>query len=279
MADSKFASSPGGGNNCFKEAVCINAGRIYDSCSDKDCLEDLQVYFTPLNQAIIDNATAIKCKSVQVYTVLMDVEPVPFNKGFYSVDMTFFFEVCVDVYCAPASGSTTLTGLAIFNKKVVLYGSEGSVKIFSSELSVKGDDCQEKPTTNVPRASVQVAEPILLSARIGNECECQVICNCCLPDNICHRFDGELMMGGNNRVLLVTIGLFTIVQIERNVQMLIPVYDFCIPCKECVTSSDNPCDLFKKIQFPTDQFFPPRSEELLCDNKKDCHSRPQKKCF
>lgn len=42
-------------------------------CSDKDCLEDLQVFFTPLNQAIVDNATAIKCKSVQVYTVLMDV--------------------------------------------------------------------------------------------------------------------------------------------------------------------------------------------------------------
>ena len=26
--------------NAFKEAVCIDAGRIYDSCSDKDCLED-----------------------------------------------------------------------------------------------------------------------------------------------------------------------------------------------------------------------------------------------
>ena len=30
--------------SCFKEAVCINAQRIYDSCSDKDCLEDLQVF-------------------------------------------------------------------------------------------------------------------------------------------------------------------------------------------------------------------------------------------
>lgn len=72
MAESKFASAQNSGANCFKEAVCINAGRIYDSCSDKDCLEDLQVYFTPLNQAIVDNATMIKCKSVQVYTVLMD---------------------------------------------------------------------------------------------------------------------------------------------------------------------------------------------------------------
>ena len=30
---------------CFKEAVCIDASRVYDSCGDKDCLEDLRVYF------------------------------------------------------------------------------------------------------------------------------------------------------------------------------------------------------------------------------------------
>lgn len=29
----------------LKEAVCIDAMRIYDSCSDKDCLEDLRVLF------------------------------------------------------------------------------------------------------------------------------------------------------------------------------------------------------------------------------------------
>lgn len=29
----------------FKEAVCIDAMRIYDSCSDKDCLEDIRVLF------------------------------------------------------------------------------------------------------------------------------------------------------------------------------------------------------------------------------------------
>lgn len=35
MAESKFASQQNGGLNGFKEAVCINAGRIYDSCSEK----------------------------------------------------------------------------------------------------------------------------------------------------------------------------------------------------------------------------------------------------
>ena len=30
----------------IKEAVCIDTNRVYDSCADKDCLEDLKVYFT-----------------------------------------------------------------------------------------------------------------------------------------------------------------------------------------------------------------------------------------
>ena len=55
--------------------------------------------------------------------------------------------------------------------------------------------------------------------------------------------------------------MFTIVQLERNVQMLVPSYDFCVPEKECVTTSDNPCELFNRLEFPTDEFFPPRSTD------------------
>ena len=34
---------PETGEGGFKEAVCIDAMRIYDTCSAKDCLEDLRV--------------------------------------------------------------------------------------------------------------------------------------------------------------------------------------------------------------------------------------------
>ena len=61
----------------------------------------------------------------------------------------------------------------------------------------------------------------------------------------------------------VTLGMFTVVQLVRNVQMLMPVYDFCVPNKECVSSTDDPCEVFNRIQFPIDEFFPPRE---LCDN-------------
>jgi len=44
------------------------------------------------------------------------------------------------------------------------------------------------------------------------------------------------------------------------VQMLMPVYDYCMPNKECTPTSENPCDLFHKMSFPVGEFFPPAME-------------------
>jgi hypothetical protein len=53
-------------------------------------------------------------------------------------------------------------------------------------------------------------------------------------------------------------------QLIRNVQMLMPVYDFCMPSKECPPTSESPCDLFKKMNFPVDEFFPPKGDGASC---------------
>lgn len=37
MAESKAFSNTAGTHSNFKEAVCIDAGRIYDSCSERGC--------------------------------------------------------------------------------------------------------------------------------------------------------------------------------------------------------------------------------------------------
>lgn len=262
MSDNIFNSGPENiSPNYFKEAVCIDAFRVYDSCADKDCLEDLRVYFTEPNQQRVDMASNVRIKNVNILNVYLDLEPIPFQKGFYTVNMTFFFEVNVDVFLSPAAMPVTLCGLAIFDKKVVLYGSEGNVKIFSSDLSCDEFDSQNAPVKNLPRATCQVAEPIGLSARLCKyKCCCEPSCR--IPDCICQRYGGEFYVKPSSKIVHATIGLFTIVQIERNVQMLIPAYDFCIPQKECVTTSDNPCELFSKIDFPTDEFFPPKVTDV-----------------
>ena len=48
--------------------------------------------------------------------------------------------------------------------------------------------------------------------------------------------------------------------------MMIPVYDYCLPDKECVATTDDPCELFRKIKFPVNEFFPPRLAEMIARN-------------
>ena len=254
-----------------KEAVCIDAGRVYDSCSDKDCLEDMRVYFTERDQMIIDHAVSVRAKKVCVLTTYIDVEALPVNRGYYSCDLTFFFGVQLEVFSGHGIPCTTVDGVGMFDKNVILYGSEGSVKVFSSEFRAEQHDRQEMPTRNMPRCCVQVAEPIILGCRIAEKCDVACACSCCccgnIPENICSAYGGHFTENCE-RFVYVTIGIFTIVQLVRNVQMLIPVYDYCLPNKECCPTTDNPCELFRKMCFPVDEFFPPRDEGHECGCRK-----------
>lgn len=266
MPDSNFLNETG-----CKEAVCIDAGRVYDSCSDKDCLEDLRVYFTERDQMVINHAVSVRARNVQVITTYIDVEALPFNRGYYSCDLTFFFEVQMDVYSGHSVPCTTVYGVSVFQKRVILYGSEGSVKVFNSEYRDNQNDVQDVPTRNLPRCSVQVAEPIVLAAHLCDareccKCGCDCGCGCSnIPSCICNRYGGNFIDDSEGKIVYVTIGIFTIVQLIRNVQMLVPVYDYCMPSKECSNpSSDNPCDLFRKMCFPVDEFFPPQDEGHGC---------------
>ena len=102
MADNRNRGSGVEAGNCFKEAVCIDASRVYDSCADKDCLEDLKVFFTDCTQRIVDSASSIRCRDAEVITCLIDIEEVPFNRGCYSVDLTFFFKIHFEAFSTPA---------------------------------------------------------------------------------------------------------------------------------------------------------------------------------
>lgn len=100
----------------IREAVCIDTNRVYDSCADKDCLADLRVYFPPQYQQTIDRATNVRCRGCEILNVFIDVERVPFNRGFYSVDITFFFKVTLDAYSVAAAPPETVCGFTTFQK-------------------------------------------------------------------------------------------------------------------------------------------------------------------
>ena len=258
----------------INEAICIDTARVYDSCADKDCLADLRVYFTDAAENIIESAVNIRCKCCEVINVLTDVDTVPFNRGYYSVDITFFFAVTLDAFIPSQQQPVTVTGLCVFSKKCILYGAEGSVKVFSSEYGGENNPCLPVTSTN-PRAKVQVATPLCLDARMCRPCDC---CNnisdagAAIPRPVARYFPGSFGPQSTQRAVRVTIGLFSIVQLERDVQMLIPAYDFCMPTKECSCDTEDPCDSFRKIRFPVSEFFPPDSPD--CDNQSPSGFEP-----
>ncbi len=256
MADNRMCNMCNPGAR-FKEAVCIDTSRIYDSCCDRDCLSDLRVHFTDRAESIIECAKSVRAKKAEVIDACIDVEEEPLGKGCFSVNITFFFKVHLDVFTSHCCECQKLCGLASFSKKCVLFGGEGSVKTFSSEYSDDERDNRLPCIKTAPRAKVQVAEPIVLDTALCRIEECCDVCDCKVPCGVSKCFDGDFCDGKCNTAVKVTIGLFTIVQLERDVQMLIPAYDFCIPKKECCFNSEDPCMSFRKIRFPTKEFFPP----------------------
>lgn len=259
------------------DAICIDADRIYDSCGAKDCLSDLPLLFTKENMAIVENACSVRINRASVITSTVEVEPVAFHKGFYSVNMVFYFSVSCDVYSSTTSLPETINGLAIYGKKVVLYGSDGCVKSFSSGEPIKCEkidcdcDCPCSYSNCVPKATVQISNPMALSAKLTKcKVHCPHFCHT-IPKCVRDYFCGELVASSGKQIV-VTIGIFTITRLQRKVQITIPSYDFCVPRKECCTKTDDPCEVFSKIEFPTDSFFPPESDE--CD--KPC--KPQFEC-
>lgn len=86
----KVTAGPITSANGVREAVCIHTKKIFSSCKDKDCIEDLTFYPTATAQSVIDASQSIRGGRVELLHVGVDVEPVSFNRGFFTVDMRFY---------------------------------------------------------------------------------------------------------------------------------------------------------------------------------------------
>jgi hypothetical protein len=263
----------------IREAVCIQVEKIFDSCKEKDCIEDAKVIFknSECIRKIIDEAINVKARKAEVIDVFADIEEVPFKRGFFTVDVKFFIKVTLDFFIPNGHGPSGTkivekTGLVVFDKKVILFGSEGNVKIFKSHFVENGIDTPLRSNLqqdNLPISKVEVAEPIALNARI-QDIRDKFFDDCCghinqMPRHIAEAIDKDDEDDEHEdhdlprKRVVVTLGLFTIIKLARLVQLLIPAFDFCVPHKECIASTnENPCELFETIEFPVDEFFPPQ---------------------
>lgn len=272
----KVVPGPVCDDRSIREAVCIHTKKIFDSCRDKDCVEDLRVYPTRCSQEVIDRAQSIKAGSAELLYAYIDVEPVTFNRGFYTVDVRYFYRITADAFVG-AARPVQVCGLAVFSKRTVLFGSESGSKSFTSD----DGECQVQcvPQSNLPTAVVEAVDPLILSLKLVDVCECRPCdCGCAdIPMAVAACFGDELVTGGDQHRLFITLGQFSIIRMERDTQLLIPAYDYCIPTKDCSCDEDHcqedPCDMFRQVQFPVDEFFPPNTITTTSSASGSCCCR------
>ena len=267
--------------NKVREAVCIHTKKIFDSCRDKDCMEDLRFYPTANAQAVLQSAQNVKGGSAEMLYVYTDVEPVTFNRGFYSVDMRFFYRVRLQVYTGMPR-YTEAEGLCVFDKRAILFGSEGNAKIFTSDTVLDELDVPGRMHTNLPTAVVEAVDPIVLSSRVIPDCGSASGIGIALsevPAFIAQTFDSELILTNvEGPRYYVTLGQFTLVRLERDTQLMIPVYDYWVSQTECPAGSqEDPCGIFQNVPFPVNEFFPPNTVDAPSDYNATrcyCENRP-----
>lgn len=274
--------------SCVKESVCIHTRKIFDSCRDKDCLEDLRFYPTVDANTVLANSRSIKGGTAELLYVYTDVEPVNFNRGYFAVDMRFFYRVTLHVYTGTPR-YTEIEGLCVFDKRTILFGSEGNAKIFSSDTVLDEMDVPRRERTNMPTAVVEAVDPIVLNTRVSGGSNVPVPVSSALteiPAFIAQAFSAELVLeepaSPNGFRIYVTLGQFTMVRLERETQLLIPIYDYCVSQCDCMGGCEPPvtpedaCEMFRNVSFPVSEFFPPNSLETpsdYCATRNYCANR------
>jgi hypothetical protein len=145
-----------------------------------------------------------------------------------------------------------------------LFGGEGNVSIFRSRAD-EGSFCAainaNKKHTNLPTAVFEVASPIVLGTKVqdlmpGMRCG---VCPCDIPECVAECFDGCLSYSSNMpRVITVSVGLFSVVRLERPGQYLVTGTEYAVPEKVCPPDCpEDPCDMFRRMSFPVNEFYPP----------------------
>jgi len=253
-----------------RENVCIDANRIMDSCRDKDCFEDVQLLLSETGQEIVETASSVRVKETKIVGCNIIADPIQFNRGFYQITVRMFTLVKCEA-CVVIGQPEEFCGIAVTEKKVVLFGSEGGVRVFKNNArnGFCGLPGRAEEGWNSPTVVVEAVDPIALTAKIKEKCHCHGHCHCAcspccgideLPESVSNLFGGSLRAQGENtqKGLYVTLGFFSVIRVERSGQFIIQATDYSIPEKQCViTGDEEPCKVFEKMAFPVSEFSPP----------------------
>jgi hypothetical protein len=275
MSDSRFNDNAACSRGCH-DVCCIEADRIFDSCRDRDCYENIRVGLSEYGKDVINRTGNIRAKDAYIAWTYIDVDKVRFNRGFYSVNIRYYIKLIFEA-CVGNNKPHEFEGLVAVDKKVVLFGGEKQVNIFKSE-SVESDYCSKKEINNtgsrLPRAVVEVTDPIVLDVKVFDRTTIPSGCCCCccdIPEIVMEQLESPVSecTGENDRYLTVSLGIFSIIRLIRSSQLLVNATEYCVPDKECVTPcEESPCSIFNNMAFPAGEFCSQIPKELPISNYK-----------
>ena len=129
MAENRGICGQAGGQG--RETVCIDTYRVLDSSRDRDCYEDVRVYLTPFGQEIINGTCNVRVRGCEVAWCNVAIDPIQFNCGFYQLTVRYYILLTLES-CMGQGRAQEFNGFAVLEKRSVLYGGEGDVKVYSS---------------------------------------------------------------------------------------------------------------------------------------------------
>ena len=264
MAENLFPSA-----SQNRETVCIDTYRVLDSCRDRDFFRDTKCYLTPCGQEIIERTDNVRAKWAKVVSAFIDIDEVPFNCGFYQLSTKIYVKLICEACLGPGNVQD-FESLCVLEKKVILYGGEGSVSVFKSSCGcnafcpdITGEGCKAGDT--MPTAAIETVDPIVLDIKVrkaGHPCCCS---GCDIPQSVMRYMGGDIVDGERPKFLTASLGLFSVMRIVRPSQLLVSASEYNVPEKQCAEpTDDDPCSVFNGIPFPEKEF-----NASLCKGQKN----------
>ena len=160
MSDNRFPCSCSDKGPLKTETVCIDTNRVLDSCRDRDCFEDVKVLLTGFGNEIIEHTANIRAKSAHIAWTQITIDPIKFNRGFYSVNIKFYVKICLEA-CLCGGRTQEFDGVAVLEKRVILYGSESNVSIFKSNGDCSDFCSMPEPSCSSRNVPIAVVDAVV----------------------------------------------------------------------------------------------------------------------
>ncbi len=272
---------------------CIIAYKIYDQCRVQECLtgemigparaaEASNCCGLPLREGdkIVPppNAAAVSIRDLELSQIqILSKTPNAVRCGYWDVEVKYVFRYGLLFRSATGQRICCMEATSAYTLKLTLFGSTSTNVVVSNDMFNGIDLCPGTgPFVSVEGKAVALAATLRYPKTCNNNCGCGCGCGCGCCANDCKDSDcgccyDEDALSAQPSSVCVTIGLYSIVKIFHQVNLMVPNNGICIPGECAGTSADGcPCDSFYELDFPMELFAPPAKCEKSNTGNNGC---------